>query len=122
MPRRTFLRQSAALIPALILAGCAGQSAAPQSQAPRFSEAERRAITDFYAKQRGRGPIEVPAQTVKPGSKLGQGPRRRRLPRELEDGLPALVAPYLRLIVGADVALVNTDTDDILDVIPQVAY
>lgn len=120
MHRRTFLRQTAALFPALILAGCAGQTATPQG--PRFSEAERKAITDFYARQRGRGPVEIPAQTVKPGSKLSQGPRRRRLPRELEDGLPALAAPYLRLIVGADVALVNTETDDILDVIPQVAY
>lgn len=119
MPRIQVLSQTVALLPTLILAGCAGQ-AVPQG--PRFCETERRTISDFFAERRGHGRVEVPAQTVKPGTKLSQGPRRRRVPRELEDGLPALAAPYLRLIVGADVALVNTETDDILDVIPQVAY
>ncbi|MCX7672592.1 MAG: hypothetical protein N2Z63_03180 [Thiobacillaceae bacterium] len=115
--RRTFLVCSAALLATTGFAGCTSAPAGP-----RFSEAERKAITEYFARQRGRGPVEVPAQTVKAGGKLGPGPRRRRLPRELEEALPALAAPYLRLVVNADVALVNTDTDDILDVIPQVAY
>ncbi len=122
MHRRSFLGHGSALLAAMLLPGCASEPAGTPAAGPRFSEAERKAITEYYAGKRSRGPIEVPAQTVKAGGKLPQGPRRRRLPRELEDALAVLQAPYLRLIVGADVILVNTGTDDILDVIPQVAY
>lgn len=122
MHRRSFLGHGSAVLAAMLLPGCASKPATGPAGAQRFGEAERKAIAEYFARQRGRGPVEVPAQTVMAGTKLGQGPRRRRLPRELEDTLPALAAPLLRLIVGADVVLVNTETDDILDVIPQVAY
>jgi hypothetical protein len=118
MQRRTLIQ----VIPALALLGCATEPSRQPSGGLRFSEAERSRIGEYYTCQRGRGPIEIPAQTVKAGEKLTQGPRRRRLPRELEETLPPLSAPYMRLIVGADVVLVNTDTDDILDVIARVAY
>lgn len=122
MHRRSFLAHGTAVLTALVLPGCASEPKVTQAAAPRFGEAERKAIIDFFARQRSRGPIDIPAQTVKAGSKLPSGPRRRRLPRELEDSLSALSAPYQRLIVGADVILLNSDSDDILDVIPQVAY
>lgn len=45
-----------------------------------------------------------------------------KLPTDLDGKLPSLPAPHTRLVLGADVILVNRDTHEILDVIPQVAY
>lgn len=119
MDRRTFI----IAVPALLVAGCAG---APKEQAaadgPRFSDEERKYITDYFARER-RGPTrEMPAQRVKPGDKLDTGQRPARLPDPLDKKLPYLAAPYTRLVLGGDVILVNRDSHDILDVIPQVAY
>ncbi len=117
MDRRAFI----CLAPALALAGCATGSAT--SGGPKFSEAERKAITEYYAQQRALKPSgEKPAQGVRPGDKLAPGLRPGTLPGNLETRLPTLAAPHSRLVLGADVILVNRDTLDILDVIPQVAY
>lgn len=121
MDRRTFL----AAMPILLVTGCAGggtgRQASPGS-GPVFSDAERRQITDFFDNERRGPPRDRPAQRVRPGDKLDSGQRPTRLPDGLDKKLPYLADPYTRLILGADVILVNRNTHDILDVIPQVAY
>lgn len=120
MERREFLLLSAAL-----LAGCSSQGTQPGPAAPgmKFSEGERQAITAYYARQRARHPPrELPAQRVKPGDRLEAGQRPNKLESALAQQLPDLPAPYTRLTLGGDVILVNRDTHEILDVIPQVAY
>lgn len=119
MPRRSFIY----LVPALALIGCATPSATPQSGGSlRFSDDERRIISAHYAQLRGPRPVQPPAQAAKPGDKLAPGQRPNKLPTDLDNKLPALAAPHTRLVLGGDVILVNRDTHDILDVIPQVAY
>lgn len=111
------------LLPTLALIGCASPSATPQSAGGlRFSDDERRIISAYYAQLRGPRPVQPPAQTAKTGDKLAPGQRPSKLPTDLDSKLPALAAPHTRLVLGADVILVNRDTHDILDVIPQVAY
>ena len=89
----------------------------------RFSEAERKTITSFYAQAGGRGPMGGgPAQRAKAGDLLDSGQRPSKLPIELAKRLPDLPNPYTRLILGADVLLVNRDSHAILDVIPQIAH
>jgi hypothetical protein len=124
MERRAFLISTGALA-AIALAGCAGQPAQTNAGASgmRFSEAERALITGFYAQRGGRqstGP--VPAQRAKAGDVLDSGQRPNRLPDALNQQLTYLPEPYARLLLGADVILVNRNTHDILDVIPQIAY
>lgn len=117
MDRRTFI----GFIPAIALFGCAskGQDKADQSGV-RFSEAERKIIMAYYprpatAQANAKGRVSV-------GDKLMSGERPNKLPTSLDAQLPTLPAPYARLTLGADVILVNRDTHDILDVIPQVAF
>ena len=123
MERRAFLIHSVSLA-ALALAGCAGQAAKTgDTSGMRFSDAERKLIIAFYEQQgalvAGR---QKPAQRVKVGDKLDSGQRPTRLPDELTRLLAHLPDPYTRLSLGADVILVNRNTHDVLDVIPQVAY
>lgn len=121
MDRRAFV----IAVPVLFALGCASaptDQAASAPSGPKFSDGERKLITDYSAGER-RGPRrEMPAQRVKPGDKLDTGLRPTRLPDALDKHLPYLSGPYTRLVLGADVILVNRDTHDILDVIPQVAY
>jgi len=121
--RRAFLIHTVSLA-ALALAGCAGQATQPgDTSGMRFSDAERKLIIGFYEQQgaltAGR---QKPAQRVKAGDKLDSGQRPTRLPDELTKLLAHLPDPYARLTLGADVILVNRNTHDVLDVIPQVAY
>lgn len=120
MDRRTF----AVSIPLLVLLGCASQTKdKPTASGPAFSAQERALISDYYAAERARTPArEKPAQRAKAGDKLVSGQRPAKLPGNLLERLPPLSEPYTRLLLGADVILVNRDTHDILDVIPQVAY
>lgn len=119
MDRRAFI----VAVPALLMVGCAGAPKEPAAtDGPRFSDEERRYITDYFTRER-RGPTrETPVQRAKPGDKLDSGLRPTRLPDSLEKKLPYMAAPYTRLLLGGDVIMVNRDTHDILDVIPQVAY
>jgi len=117
MDRRTFI----GFIPAIALFGCAskGQDKADQSGV-RFSDAERKIIMAYYPR-----PVTAQANAkgrVSVGDKLMSGERPNKLPTSLDAQLPTLAAPYARLTLGADVILVNRDTHDILDVIPQVAF
>lgn len=121
MKRRAFLIFSGSLT-ALMLAGCAGQGTQPgDASGTRFSDAERKLITDFY-KQPGDRKAAQQAQRAKPGDKLDGGQRPTRLPDALDKQMTYLAEPYTRMILGADVILVNRNTHDILDVIPQIAY
>lgn len=119
MQRREFL-----VLASLLIAGCATKpSATPEVAGLRFSDAERKRIVDFYAAARGRsraGP--VPAQRAKAGDLLDSGQRPNKLPVDLAKLLPDLPDPHTRLVLGADVVLVNRNSQVILDVIPQIAY
>lgn len=119
MQRREFL-----VLAGLLVAGCATQtSSPPDASGMRFSEAERKTITAFYAQAGGRAPSgTIPAQRAKPGDVLDSGQRPNKLPTDLDKLLPGLPDPYTRLTLGADVVLVNRNTHAILDVIPQIAY
>lgn len=125
MERRTFLVFSAAMA-ALGLSGCAGQAvtqATSGASGMRFSDAERKLIVAFYEGQGARKPgRQMPAQRARVGDKLDSGLRPNRLPDDLNKQLAYLAEPYTRLTLGADVILVNRNTHDILDVIPQIAY
>lgn len=122
MDRRTFV----AALPALLVMGCASTGTSKESSAaggPVFSEAERKLITDYFSNDRALDPVRPkPPQRVKPGDKLDSGQRPTRLPDPLDKQLPYMADPHTRLLLGADVILVNRNTHDILDVIPQVAY
>ena len=119
MKRRDFL-----LLGTLALAGCAAQPKSESAAAPlAFSAAERDTIEAYFAQARGRGPANTkPPQQVKPGDLLVSGQRPNKLPVELASKLPHLADPHTRLILGADIILVNRATLRIDDVIPQVAY
>lgn len=56
MQRRIFI----CLVPALALIGCASQSAQQPGGGLRFSEDERRIITEHYIKARGPRPVHPP--------------------------------------------------------------
>ncbi len=89
----------------------------------QFSEAERKVILNYYAQAGGRTATgSIPAQRARAGELLDSGQRPNKLPVELAKRLPDLPNPYTRLILGADVLLVNRDSHAILDVIPQIAY
>jgi hypothetical protein len=119
MQRREFL-----VLASLLIAGCATKpSAPPEVAGMRFSDADRKKIVDFYAPAGGRGHFgPVPAQQAKVGDLLDSGQRPNKLPIDLAKLLPDLPEPYARLILGADVILVNRNSHAILDVIPQLAY
>jgi hypothetical protein len=119
MQRRAFL-----VFSGLLIAGCATKpSSTSQATGMQFSAAERKTIMDFYAQSGGRAPAgSIPAQRARAGELLDTGQSPNKLPIELAKRLPDLPNPFTRLILGADVLLVNRDSHAILDVIPQVAY
>jgi hypothetical protein len=117
MQRREFL-----VLASLLIAGCASKpSAPPEVAGMRFSDAERKKIVDFYGQTSGK-PGSLPAQRAKVGDLLDSGQRPNKLPVDLAKLLPDLPEPYTRLILGADVVLVNRNSHAILDVIPQIAH
>ncbi len=115
MKRREFLF----LATASLLAGCASQDNAPgagDSSGMKFTESERSVIEAFYGKASG----PLPPQRAKVGDVLDPGQRPAPLPSNLSAKLPYPQGPYTRYILGNDVILVNRDTHQILDVIPQI--
>jgi hypothetical protein len=107
----------------LLCAACASKLQPPAASdgGIRFQAGERAAIERYYAEARRR-PAAVPAAIYKPGDRLDSGARPQPLPSDLKAALPHLPEPYTRLVVGADVILVNRNSHDIADVIPSVAY
>ncbi|MBI5331634.1 MAG: hypothetical protein HZB71_13615 [Betaproteobacteria bacterium] len=125
MDRRAFLRFIPAAALAGSLIGCAsqGDNKPADTSGMKFSEADRNAIISHYQQGRSRAPAqEKPAQAAMPGGRMPSGARPNKLPTDLDAKLSKLADPYTRLTLGADVVLVNRDTHDILDVIPQMAY
>lgn len=119
MQRREFL-----VLASLLITGCATKTSSTSDPSGlRFSEADRKTITNYYSQSGGRMPTgALPAQRAKAGDVLDSGQRPNKLPTDLAKLLPDLPEPYTRLILGADVVLVNRNTHAILDVIPQIAY
>jgi hypothetical protein len=120
MDRRAFVL----LIPGLAMLGCASSSTEkPAAAGPVFSDKERALITDYFGADRARRPVQAkPAQRAKPGDRMDSGQRPTPLPSALNDRLSYLPSPYTRLMLGADVILVDRNTHAILDVVPQEAY
>lgn len=117
MDRRTFM----GFIPAIALIGCASKGPEKAEESGmRFSESERKIIMDHYPRP-VRAPVNVTVR-VKAGDKLMPGERPNKLPTALDAKLPRLADPYTRLTLGADVILINRNTHEIFDVIPQVAF
>lgn len=106
---------------ATVLLGCAGntqkQVAAPKA-GPSFSAAERDAIRSYY----GTASLAPSAtSTLKAGDRLVSGSRPQKLPSDLHSRLKALPEPLTWYVLGPDVLLVNRDSHEILDIIPQAA-
>lgn len=120
MDRRAFI----SFIPAIALLGCASKGPEKSESAPgmRFSEAERKIITSYYQQQGQPRVVALAPSRVSIGGKLMSGERPNKLPTNLDAKLPGLPAPYTRLVLGNDVILVNRETHDVLDMIPQIAY
>ena len=92
----------------------------------QFSERDRELIRDYY---RGAGKKTPPGlakrERLPPGlakrRALPPGLQGRGLPSSLEGQLTRLPAAYMRVVIGADVAIVERATRMVIDVIYDVA-
>lgn len=96
-----------------------------------FSDHDRQLIGDYYARYKAKKvppglarkdelPPGLARQVVKKGT-LPPGLQGRTLPRDLETKLSRLPDGYSRVIIDADIAILNTTTRVIADVITGVA-
>jgi hypothetical protein len=96
-----------------------------------FSDHDRQLIGDYYARYKVKKvppglakkdalPPGLARQVVKKGT-LPPGLQDRTLPRDLETKLSRLPDGYSRVIIDADIAILNTTTRVIADVITGVA-
>lgn len=94
----------------------------------RFTEHDRRLIEDYYA-NRPRYKKTPPGLAKRGGElppglarreRLPPGLRGRGLPERLETRLTPLPWPYARVVIGADVAIINRDTRVVVDVLHDV--
>lgn len=86
--------------------------------APRFSEAEKRAVRAHYGIARA---ATISANATQEAQTLLQaGESRRALPRELMITLPRRDSRFIRLLVKNDIVLMDRLTGFVLDVIPDV--
>ncbi len=95
-----------------------------------FGDQDRRAIQEFYAAQvRALPPGLAKQGKVPPGharklarhAPLHADVRWSPLPEDLERRLSRLPEGYVRVVVGADVAILNTRTRVVFDVIEDIA-
>jgi hypothetical protein len=95
-----------------------------------FSDHDRQAIGDYYARLRAKKvppglakkntlPPGLAKQIVKNGT-LPPGLQGRILPQDLEAKLSQLPDGYSRVIIGANIAILNTSTRVIADIITDV--
>ncbi|MGD9786605.1 MAG: hypothetical protein AB7U30_01490 [Sulfuricellaceae bacterium] len=91
------------------------QIGAPQSGRPVFSDRDRQLIGDYYA---GRQSDLPPGLAKK--KHLPPGLEKRSLPSDLDRRLSRLPGGYGRVIVGRDVLIINTSTDEILDILRDI--
>lgn len=93
----------------------------------RFSDRDRARIEDHYkVEKRKKTPPglakreHLPPGLVKHGT-LPPGLQGRSLPRELETRLDTLPAPYVRVIIGRDILLLNRNTRLVMDILYDIA-
>lgn len=107
-------------------AGKVAVSNMPATVAVQFGERDRALIRDYYGKQRHRAPPgfakreRLPPGLVKRRT-LPPGLQGRGLPSTLEARLSRLPAAYMRLVIDADVAIIERATRVVIDVIYGVA-
>lgn len=95
-----------------------------------FSDRDRVLIDDYFSHRRKSLPPGLAKRgTLPPGlqkqlernGRLPPGLEGRSLPSELEVRLSRLPEPYVRVVVGADVVLMNTRTRVVVDILRNVA-
>lgn len=97
-----------------------------------FSDADRRTVSDYYGarqaehlppglSKKGRLPPGLATHVRKHGT-LPPGLARRSLPSDLECQLAPLPEGHVRVVIGADVAILNVRTQVIADVIKGIAH
>ncbi len=94
-----------------------------------FSDRERSMIRDYYdQRRRSLPPGLAKKHKIPPGQerkmyeeRMPPGQQNRNLPYDLEGRLPPLPVGYVRVIIDADVAIMNTRTHAIVDVIRGIA-
>lgn len=105
------------------------QIGAPQSGRPAFSDRDRQLIGDYYAgRQSDLPPGLAKKRHLPPGlqkhlerdGRLPPGLEKRSLPSDLDRRLSRLPGGYGRVIVGRDVLIINTSTDEILDILRDI--
>jgi len=93
----------------------------------RFSDRDRMRIQEYYraAKTKKMPPGLANRERLPPGLEkrdtLPPGLKGRLLPRELETRLIVLATPYVRIIIGRDIVLMNRDTRVVLDILRDIA-
>ena len=80
-----------------------------------FSDRDRRIVMDYY--QQHRPERQAAATGLVRRDVLPRALPSRRLPVALEAQLPSLPAPYMRLEVGSDVVLIDSNTRVVIDII-----
>lgn len=93
----------------------------------RFSDRDRAIIEQYYARQKPKKapPGLAKRDSLPPGlgkrDRLPPGLQARGLPGDLASRLSPLPAGYVRLLVGADVVLMNSSTRVMVDIVRGVA-
>lgn len=104
------------------------QIGTPQSR-PVFSDRDRDLIVGYYAsRESGLPPGLAKKKHLPPGlqkqldrnGRLPPGLEKRALPSDLDRRLSRLPGGYGRVIVGRDVVIINTSTDEILDILRDI--
>lgn len=94
-----------------------------------FSDTDRRIIRDYYRADVGRLPPGLakkgkipPGHAFKMQRQLGVPPQVNweYLPRELETRLTRLPDGFVRVIIGADVGILNTRTRVVVDLLEDI--
>lgn len=106
------------------------QIGAPQNR-PVFSDRDRGLIEDYYSQRTsGLPPGLAKKKHLPPGlqkrlernGRLPPGLEKRALPGDLDRRLARLPGGYERVIVGRDMAIINTSTEEILDILRDVVH
>lgn len=106
------------------------QIGTPQGR-PVFSDRDRDLIGDYYSSRNsGLPPGLAKKKHLPPGlqkqlernGRLPPGLEKRALPSDLDRRLSRLPGGYGRVIVGNDVVIINTSTDEILDILRDIVH
>ncbi len=134
--RKFFVVGLLALMGAAGLSGCAlhaatsGRVAVSDGRTSvdiRFSDRDRAIIEQYYARHKPKKapPGLAKRESLPPGlgkrDRLPPGLQARGLPGDLVAQLSPVPAGYVRLVVGADVVLMNRNTRVMVDVIHGIA-